>query len=86
MNTQARRRQRGTGGAGVGCVMEGKAGSSRLLWRTSDLVTSDLVTDVRVMQFGPGIVSKNSIVSEKKQPFMMDFSASGFTNQRLCDV
>jgi hypothetical protein len=61
--------------------MEGKAGSSRLLWRTSNLVT-----DVRVMQFGPGIVSKNSIVSEKKQPFMMDFSASGFTDWRLCDV
>jgi hypothetical protein len=38
------------------------------------------------MQFGPGIVSENSIISGKKQPFMMDFSASGFTNQRLCDV
>jgi hypothetical protein len=61
--------------------MEGKAGSSRLLWRTSDVVTG-----VRVMQFGPGIVSENSIISGKKQPFMMDFSASGFTNQRLCDV
>ena len=86
MIIQAKCRQRGAGGTGVACVMEGKAGSSRLLWRTSDLVTSDLVTDVRVMQFGPGIVSENSIVSEKKQPFMIDFSASGFTDWRLCDV
>jgi hypothetical protein len=36
----------------------------------------------------PGIVSENSIISETpsfsetKQPFMMDFSASGFTIQR----
>jgi hypothetical protein len=34
------------------------------------------------MQFGPGIVSENSIISEKKQPFMMDFSALGFTLRR----
>jgi hypothetical protein len=34
------------------------------------------------MSFGPGIVSENSIISEEKQPFMMDFSSSGFTSQR----
>jgi hypothetical protein len=53
--------------------MEGKAGSSRLLWRTSGVVTG-----VRVMQFGPGIVSENSIISEKKQPFMNGFQRIGF--------
>jgi hypothetical protein len=57
--------------------MEGKAGSSRLLWRTYEVVCG-----VRLTSFGPGIVSENSVISEKKQPFMMDFSSSGFTNQR----
>jgi len=37
--------------------------------------------------FSPGIVSENSVISETtisgtKQPFMKDFSASGFTIQR----
>jgi hypothetical protein len=57
---QARRRQRGTGGAGVGCVMEGKAGSSRLLWRTSDVITG-----VREMQFGPALSAKTPSIQRK---------------------
>jgi len=55
--------------AGVICVMEGKAGPSRLLQRS----------------WGPGIVSENSGISQKKQPFMKDFSSSGFAIRELCD-
>jgi hypothetical protein len=57
----------------------------RASWRAGQIpadfsaVRSD--SGVRLTWFGPGVVSENSIISENKQPFMMDFSASGFTNQ-----
>jgi len=38
MIIEARCRQRGAGGTDVACGMEGKAGSRRLLWHTSDVV------------------------------------------------
>jgi hypothetical protein len=59
----------GAGRAGVACVVEGKAGSADFSGVKSDVVR-------------PRHCQQNSIISEKKQPFMMDFSASGFTSQR----
>jgi hypothetical protein len=37
-------------------------------------------------QFGSDIVSENSSISEKKQPFMRDFSSSSFAIRELYDA
>src|SRR5260370_29817046 len=65
----------GAGSEGLAVPVGGKAGSSRLLWCTSDVWrTSDVVR--------PRHCQRKLHHFREKQPFMMDFSSSGFTNQR----